>query len=164
MPASVYRLMFKDPELNKLAPSGLEICIYTTDIIQIVGSCKFYLICLDSKKLLEVTFFVAANDGSILLSCKTTLVLGLIQFRSRLHYLPSITSLITRSVDYPKTKSLKVSVHQSRHEVAIQSTQQEVSAQNAVKKQDVSKLINNKEHILTQYPYVFDDIGKFPGP
>ena len=93
MPASVYRLMFKDPELKKLAPSGLEIGAYTTDIIKIVGSCRFYLVHLDSKKLLDVTFFVAINDGSMFLSCKTTLALGLIQPRSRLDYLPPRPSL-----------------------------------------------------------------------
>ena len=165
MAVSVYRLMFKDPELKKLAPTGLEIGTYKADIIKIAGSCRFYLIHPDSKKLLEVTFFVAINDGSILLSCKTTLVLGLIQPRSRLDYLPPRASSITSSVDHPKkTKSVKVSVHQSRQEVAVQSTQQEISAQTAVKKQDVSKLITSKEQILTQYPNVFDIIGKYPGP
>ena len=48
--------------------------------------------------------------------------------------------------------------------MAAQSTQQEMSAQTAVKKQDVSKLITSKEQILTQYPDVFDGIGKFPSP
>ena len=78
MPASVYRLMFKDPEMKKLAPSQLEIGTYTTDVVKIVGSCTFYLIHPDNKKLIDVTFFVAINDGSVLLSCKTTLALGLI--------------------------------------------------------------------------------------
>ena len=130
MPASVYRLMFKDPELKKLAPSELEIGTYTTDIINIVGLCRFYLVHLDSKKLLDVTFFVAIKDGSMLLSCKATLALGLIQPRSILDYLPSRASLITSPVDHPKkTRSVKVSVHQSRQEVAAQSTKQEVSSQ-----------------------------------
>ena len=44
--------MFKDPELKKLAPSGLEIWTYTTDIIKIVGSCKFYLGHPDIKNFL----------------------------------------------------------------------------------------------------------------
>ena len=78
MPASMYRLVFQDPNMKKLAPSRLEIGIYTTDTVKIVGSCLFYLVHLDTKKLLDVTFFVAANDGRVLLSCKTTLMLGLI--------------------------------------------------------------------------------------
>ena len=72
--------------MKKLAPGKLEIGTYTTDTVKIVGSCRFYLVHPDSKKLVDVTFFVAINGGSVLLSCKTTLVLGLIQPRSRLDY------------------------------------------------------------------------------
>ena len=83
MPASVYRFVFKDPEMKKLASSSLEIGTYTTDTVKIVGSFMFYLVHPDTKKLMDVTFFVAANDAvsSVLLSCKTTLMLGLIQTR-----------------------------------------------------------------------------------
>ena len=77
MPASVYKLVFNDPELKKLAPSTLEIGTYTTDKVKILGSCLFYLLHPDTKKLQEVTFYVAQNDGSVLLSCTPTLVLGL---------------------------------------------------------------------------------------
>ena len=84
MLASVYKVVFNDPELKKLAPSNLEISIYTTDTVKIVGSCLFYLVHPDTKKLQEVTFYVAKNDGSVLLSCTTTLALGLIQPHTRL--------------------------------------------------------------------------------
>ena len=92
-PPSVYRLVFKDPDLKKLAPSTMEIGTYTTDTVKIVGSCVFYLVHPDTKKLQEVSFFVAENDGSVLLSCTTTLALGLIQPRTRLDYLPPRASL-----------------------------------------------------------------------
>ena len=146
MPASVYRLMFKDPEMNKLATSELEIGTYTTDTVKIVGFCRFYLVHPDSKKLVDVTFFVAINDGNMLLSCKTTLVLGLIQPRSRLDYLPPRASLITSSVDHPKkTRSVKLSVHRSKQKVVAQSSTQQVATQTPVttivKKKDVNKLI-----------------------
>ena len=75
MPASVYKLLFNDPELKKLAPSNSEIGTYTTNTVEIVGSCLFYLVHQDTKKLQEVTFYVAKNDGNVLLSCTTTLVL-----------------------------------------------------------------------------------------
>ena len=77
MPASVYKLMFNDTKLKKLAPSTLEIDTHTTDKVKIAGSCLFCLVHSDTKKLQEVTFYVAQNDGSVLLSCTTTLVLGL---------------------------------------------------------------------------------------
>ena len=47
----------------------MEIGTYATDTVKIVGSCKFYLVHPDTEKLQEVTFFVARNDGSVLLSC-----------------------------------------------------------------------------------------------
>ena len=71
IPASFYKLVFTDPELKKIASSTLEIGIYTRDTVKIVGSCVFYLVQPDTKKLHEVTFFVATNDGSVLLSCTT---------------------------------------------------------------------------------------------
>ena len=51
MSANVYSLVFKDPELEELAHSNMEIGTYTTDTVKIVGSCKFYLVHPDTKKL-----------------------------------------------------------------------------------------------------------------
>ena len=50
MSASIYRLMFKDPEMKKVVPSELEIGTYTTDTVKIVGSCRFYCVHPDRKK------------------------------------------------------------------------------------------------------------------
>ena len=102
MPASVYKLVFRDPNLEKLVPSKLQIGIYTNDTVKIMGTCKLYLVHLDTKKLIETTFCVANNDGSMLLSCNSTLALELIQPRSRLDYLPPRASLITSMQDHPK--------------------------------------------------------------
>ena len=111
IPAGMYKLLFKDPDLRKLAPSTLEIGTYTTDTVTIVGLCVFYLVHLDTKKLHEITLLVATNDGSVLLSCTTTLALGLIQPHTRLGYLPPRASLITSSVDHPKKTKSKVTIH-----------------------------------------------------
>ena len=110
MPASVYKLVFNDPKLKKLAPSNLEIDTYTTDTVKIVGSCLFYSVHPDTKKLQDVTFYVSRNDGAVLLSCTTTLVPWLIQFHTRLHYLTPRASFIMRSLDYPR-KTKRVSIH-----------------------------------------------------
>ena len=56
MPASVYKLVFNDPELKKLAPSTLEIGTYTTDTVGIVGSCLFYLVHPDTKEVTRSDF------------------------------------------------------------------------------------------------------------
>ena len=95
MPASVYKLVFHNPNLDKLTPNKLQIGTYTNNTVKIVETCKLYLVHLDTKKLIETIFYVATNDGSVLLSCKSTLALDLIQHRSRLDYLPPRASLIT---------------------------------------------------------------------
>ena len=106
MPASVYKLVFQDPDCKKIAPSKLEIGTYMTDTAKLVGSCVFYLVHPDTKCLQEVIFYVASKNGNVLLSCVATLALGLIQPCSRLDYLPPSASLITSSADHPeKTKS-----------------------------------------------------------
>ena len=79
MPMAMYCLMFKDPGLRKLTSSNMEIEMYTNDIVKIIGMCNFYLVHPESKQLIKVLFFVAKENGSILLSCRTTMELGLIR-------------------------------------------------------------------------------------
>ena len=79
MPASIYQLVFKDPEMKKIKPCKMQISTYTADTVKIIGLCIFNVVHLDTKKLVPVTFYVANNDGSVLLSCKTTLALQLTQ-------------------------------------------------------------------------------------
>ena len=157
MPASVYKLVFRDPNLQKLAPSKLQIGTYTNDTVKIVGTCKLYLVHLDTKKLLETTFSVANNDGSMLLSCNSTLALDLIQPRSRLDYLLLRASLIISMQDHPrKSKQAQPSVHRLQ-QVATQSKHQVETTQ--TRKQQASKLITSKDQIMIQYPDVFEGIG-----
>ena len=66
MPASVYKLVFKDPSMEKLIPNKFQIGTYTNDTVKVIGTCKLYLVHLDTKKLLETIFYVATNDGSVL--------------------------------------------------------------------------------------------------
>ena len=153
MPASVYKLVFNDSKMQKFAPSNLQVGTYTTDTVSIVGSCTFYLVHLDIKNLVEVTFYVAMNDGSVLLSCKTTLLLGLIKPGSRFEYLPPKASLITSSADHPK-----------KTKAVLHIQKQEVSAQTPAARKEVPMLTTSKEMILHEYPDVFEGIGTFLGP
>ena len=148
--------------MKKLAPSSLEIGTYTTDIVKIVGSCMFYLVHPDTKKIMDVAFFVAVNDGSMLLSCKTTLMLGLIQPRTGLDYIPPRAGLITRSADHPKKTKSTLSVQ--KLEVSTQTVTQEVATQMPKHKYAAPKLIASKDQILHEYPDVFEGIGSFTGP
>ena len=140
------------------------------DTVKIVESCTFYVVHPDSKKLVSVTFYVATNDGSVLLSCKTTLALHIIQPRSILVYLPPWASLITSTMDHPKkTRQASLKVHSSKQEVSAQM--QEVQGQattslstNTVQKPGMNMLVTSKKQILSSYPDIFEGIGRFPVP
>ena len=171
MPASVYKLVLHDPNLERL-----QIGTYTNDTVKIVGSCKMYLVHPDIKKLVETIFYVATNDGIVLLSCKSTLALDLIQPRSRLDYLLSRTSLITSTQDHPKkTKQVQapVQIHSSKKlstqsqlkaETSTTSNAQDSLQVPAMKQERSHKMITSKDQIMSKYPDVFDGIGKFLGP
>ena len=57
----------------------MEIETYMNDVVKIIGTCQFYLLQPESKELIKVIFFVAKENGSVLLSCRTTMALGLIK-------------------------------------------------------------------------------------
>ena len=112
MPMAVYCLMFKDPGLTKLTSSNMEIEMYTNNVVKVIGMCNFYLVHAESKQLIKVLFFVAKENGSILLSCRTTMELGLIRPHAQLDYLPPRASLLTSTCDQPsKTRTHKPNIH-----------------------------------------------------
>ena len=176
MSALVYKLVFCDPNLEKFTPNKLQIATYTKDTVKIVGTCKLYLVHTDTKELVETIFYVATNDRSVLLSCKSTLVLDLIQPRSRLDYLPPRASLITITQDHPK-KTKQVQVPVQIHSSQKLSTQSQTKVQTrttpnvqdplqapTMKQHKPHKMITSKDQIMKQYLDVIDSIGKFPGP
>ena len=165
MPTLVYKLVFHDPNLEKLTPNKLQIGTYTNDTVKIIGNCKLFLV--HTKKLVETIFYVATNDGSVLLSCKSTLALDLIQPRSRLDYLPPRASLITSMQDHPKkTKQVQVpaQVHSSQKLSTQSQTKVETStkpnAQDPLQAQTMKqpqphKIITSKDQIMKQHSDVF---------
>ena len=161
MPASMYQHVFSDPNMKKLAPSKLQVGTYMTDTVKIVGSCTFHLVHPDTKRLLETIFHVAMNDRSVLLPCKTTLLLGLIQPRSRLDYLPPRVSLIISSADH--SKKTRTVLHVQKQEVSAPKNKQKEATQTPAVTKQGPKLITNKEMILQEYPDVFQGVGKFLG-
>ena len=142
MPASVYKLVYKDPNLEKLAPNKMQIGTYSNNTVKIVGTCELYLVHLDTKRLIETTFHVATNDGSMLLSCMSTLDLDLIEPRSRLDYLPPWASLFTSTQDHPK-KMRKASPQV--HRLQQVATQSEPPSSNAPKQTTTQHQVNHKQ-------------------
>ena len=161
MHVSVYRLLYHDHDLNQLTPSQLKIGTYTTTTVKILGLCIIYLLHPDSKKLKEVVFYIASNNSSELLSCETSLTIGLIQPRSRLNYLPPKASLITSNTDHPRKTRGQLQIH--KHEITVQTTHWQEEAQSITAMQTAHKIITSQDQIIHEYPDVFEGIGKFPG-
>ena len=159
MPISVYRFLYHDGNLKKLTPSRLQIGTYTTDTVKIIGTCQIYLVHLDCKKLNETTFYVTSNEGSVLLSCDTSLTLGLIHPRPRLDYLPPKASLVMSSADHPRKTKAQLQIQ--KHEITKQTTNQQHIPNTTITE---SKLVTSQDQIMCEFPNVFEGIGKFPGP
>ena len=74
MPVSVYCLIFKGADCMKLPPSSkMEIGTYTADKIKVIGCCTLLAVHPDTQCLQEVTFHVISHEGSVVLSCTSTL-------------------------------------------------------------------------------------------
>ena len=158
--------MFKDPSLKKLTPSTLEIETYMNDIMKIIGSCQFYLLHPENKKLVQVIFFVAKENRSVLLSCRTTMAFGLLKLCAQLNCLPPRASLLTSTCDHPNTtKPQKSNIHHTKEKQIMKTLPHNVDArspQTNMTPED-NRVITTKEQILMRFPDVFEGIGKFPG-
>ena len=154
--------------LRKLTPSSMEIETYTNNVVKIIGTCQFYLVHSESKQLMKVMFFVAKENGSILLSCRTTMDLGLIRPHAQLDYLPPRASLLTSTCDQPsKTKTHKPNIHCTIEKPTMVTTPKNGNPGapllwNAAIPKD-NQLVTRKEQIMARFPDVFEGIGKFPG-
>ena len=120
-------MMFNDPEVQQLAPNDISIGVYTDHQVDILGKCNFFMIHPDMKKPHAVTFYVASNDGSVLLSCTTLLTLDLIQTRPQLDYLPPRAKLITRAADHPALTK------QTAHQAKATTEQSKLMHKNSIK-------------------------------
>ena len=149
MPRSVYQMMFNDPEVKHLAENDISLGVYTDHQVNILGKCEFYMLHPDTKKPHAVTFYVASNEGSVLLSCTTLLALDLIQTRPRLDYLPPRAKLIISAADHPDIT--KKTAHQAKAAV-----KQKVPT-------ETMTIVKNKTDIKEHYADVFEGVGCFPG-
>ena len=108
IPISVYKLIYKGQDCTKLEPiNKAAVKTYTTEEIKIVGSCKMFVVHPDTKLLQEVTFHVTSHEGSVILSCSTSIELGLIQPHTNLDEVPEEGNLIYSKADMPKKQRNK---------------------------------------------------------
>ena len=110
VPISVYKFLYKDPDCQQLATSNKSnVKTYSTEKIQIVGSCDLFVLHPDTQGLKEVTFQVTSHEGSVIISCATSLVLGLIQPHRDLDVIQDKGSLIYSKADLPMKHKYKKS-------------------------------------------------------
>ena len=89
MPVSTCKNLFKDEDCTQIAPSNLQLATYINKKVKIIGSCNLYIMHPDTRCLEETRFYVAGNEGSILISCATSLALSLIKPHEKLDHLPT---------------------------------------------------------------------------
>ena len=64
-----------------------------------------------TKSIEAVTFFVAHNEGSVLISCTTSLALGLIKPHASLDHLPPGGNIMSSSADQPINDKSQLNFH-----------------------------------------------------
>ena len=68
MPESVYRFVFNNPQTSKLAKNDIDLTVYTRDSVDLIGKCTFYMLSNSMKQAIKVDFYIAKEEGSVLLS------------------------------------------------------------------------------------------------
>ena len=103
MPASIYKRLYNDPRCTKLPPSkknGMN--TYTKERIPVIGSCELFILHQDEKGFHKVKFQVVSVEGSVIISCATSINLYLIQIPDQLDTkIPDCARLVYSSADAP---------------------------------------------------------------
>ena len=110
MPASTYKIIYNDPDCIKLQPSKKKgIQTYTKQKIPVIGSCELFVLHSDDQCFHKVKFQVVSVEGSVIISCATSINLNLIQIPKQLDTnIPDCARLIYSSVDAPRKHQYKV--------------------------------------------------------
>ena len=108
MPRDMDIKLYNDANLKHLQPSDIKLAVWGDDQIALLGKCNVYLVHPDTKKSIEVTFYVTDKSGSMLLSCATSLMLDLIKLCPRLGVPPLRAKIITSKADRASSAAKKI--------------------------------------------------------
>ena len=130
LPLSVYKVLYKDPDCVMLPSSSKNgISMYTTEKINVLGSCDLLAVHPDTKCFKEKkTFQVVNHEGSVIVSCVTSLILGLTQLHSVFNEsVPDCGRLLYSDADHPnkckyQNSKSSSSVSSNASAIVIQST------------------------------------------
>ena len=103
MPASIYKILYNDPDCTKLQLSKRNgIKTYTKQKIPVIGSCELFVLHPNDQCFHKVKFQVVSLEGGVIISCVTSINLNLIQIPNQLDSkIPDCTGLVYSSVDAP---------------------------------------------------------------
>ena len=155
MPENLYQLVFNDPCTAKLAKNDIDLTVYTRHSVDLISKCTFYILSKATKEPIKVDFYIAKEEGSVLLSQETVLQLQLLDVKPRLEYLPPRATLISSAANYPKRE-----VHAQSTTYVLPTSNPTVPQENTPRR---VKIVKSKEQIQEQYPELFKGIGRFPG-
>ena len=103
MPASIYKILYNDPDCTKLPPSKKNgIKTYTKQRIPVIGSCELFVLHQDDQCFHKVKFQVVSVEGSVIISCATSINLNHIEILNQLDTkMPGCTGMVYSSADTP---------------------------------------------------------------
>ena len=90
-----YVKLHNDDRLRHIMPSDIKLGVWGDDQIAVLSKCNIYLVHPDTKKPVEVTFYITGKSGSTLLSYATSLKSDLIKLHPRLGVPPLRGKIIT---------------------------------------------------------------------
>ena len=154
MPESVYKFIFNDPQTTKLAKNDIDLMVYTRHSVDLIGKCSFYMLSKATKQPIKVEFYVAKEEGSVVLSQETVFQLQLLNVKPRLEYLPPRVTLMSSAADHPKRE-----IHAQSTTPVLPTSTPTVPQENIPRR---VKIVKSKEQIQEQYPELFTGIGQFP--
>ena len=103
-----------------------------------------------TKSIEAVTFFVACNERSVLISCTTSLALGLIKPHTSLDHLPPGSNIISSSADQPRNNKSQLNVHmliEKSKTSKLTTSAKKISAVCSNQEQSHSVLKSKEKHV-----------------
>ena len=151
MPESVYKLVFNNLQTAKLAKNDIDLTVYTRHSVDPIGKCTFYMLSKATTQPIKAEFYVAKEEGSVLLSSERVFQLQLLNVKPRLEYLLPRVMLISCTANYPKRE-----IHAQSTTFILPTSTSTIPQENTPRR---VQIVKSKEQIQESYPELFKGIG-----
>ena len=144
------------PQTAKLAKNDIDLTVYARHSVDLIGKCTFYMLSKATKQPIKVKFYVAKEEGSVLLSWETVFQLQFLNVKPQIRISsPQSDDHIQCSWSSQKRDTCTILQHLSFLLLPLQYPRKTHKGE--------SKLWNQRSKIQEQYPELFKGIGWFPG-